>query len=81
MYGGKIPQEVWSGRKANISHLRVFWSTTHVHVLDKRREKLDDKSERFMFMGYDPSSKGYKLYNPNNKKMVVSRDVEFDEEG
>ena len=34
-----------------------------------------------MFIGYDASSKGYKLYNPNNGKTIVSRDVEFYEEG
>ena len=61
--------------------MRVFGSIAHVHVLGETRAKLDDKSERFIFIGYDSSSKGYKLYNPNNKKMVVSRDVEFDEEG
>ena len=61
--------------------MRVFGSIAYVHVPDERREKLDDKSERFIFIGYDSSSKGYKLYNPNNKKMVVSRDVVFDEEG
>ncbi|CAH9068200.1 unnamed protein product, partial [Cuscuta europaea] len=26
-------------------------------------------------------SKGYKLYNPDLKKLIISRDVEFDEEG
>ena len=34
-----------------------------------------------MFIGYDPSSKGYKLYNPSTGKVIVSQDVEFDEEG
>ena len=33
-----------------------------------------------MFVGYDASSKGYKLYNLNNNKVVVDRDVDFDEE-
>ncbi|KAM1744384.1 hypothetical protein ACFX11_011278 [Malus domestica] len=78
---GKTPQEAWSGRKPGISHLRVFGSIAHVHVPDKRRTKLDDKSEKFIFIGYDSNSKGYKLYNPNNGKMVISRDVTFDEEG
>ena len=31
-----------------------------------------------MFIGYDPS---YKLYNSSTGKVIVSRDVEFDEEG
>ena len=43
--------------------------------------KLNDKSERFIFIDYDSSAKGQKLYNPNNKKMVISRDAVFDEEG
>src|SRR5690606_37766125 len=37
--------------------------------------------ESFIFIGYDANSKGYKLFNPNNKKVVISRDVVFDEEG
>lgn len=78
---GKTPQEAWSGRKPGISHLRVFESVAHVHIPDERRAKLEDKSEKFIFVGYDPNSKGYKLYIPNNKKIVVSRDVVFDEEG
>ncbi|KAE8657590.1 hypothetical protein F3Y22_tig00116989pilonHSYRG00496 [Hibiscus syriacus] len=78
---GKTPQEAWSGRKPGISHLRTFGSIAHVHVLDERRTKLDDKSESFIFIGYDANSKGYKLYNPNNKKFVISRDVVFNEEG
>ncbi|KAH9671981.1 hypothetical protein KPL70_017541 [Citrus sinensis] len=77
---GKTPQEAWSGRKPGITHLRVFGSIAHVHVPDESRAKLDDKSEQFIFIGYDNNSKGYKLYNPNNGKIVISRDpVNFQE--
>ena len=72
---GKTPQGSWSGRKPGITHLRVFGSIAHVHVPDESRAKLDDKSEKFIFIGYDNNSKGYKLYNPNNKKIVINRDV------
>lgn len=41
-----------------ISHLRVFGSVAHVHIADERSTKLDDKSESFVFIGYDSSSKG-----------------------
>ncbi|KAH9752860.1 hypothetical protein KPL71_014876 [Citrus sinensis] len=71
---GKTLQEAWSGRKPGITHLRVFGSIAHVHVPDESRAKLDDKSEKFIFIGYDNNSKGYKLYNPNNGKIVISRD-------
>ncbi|KAH9687903.1 hypothetical protein KPL70_014941 [Citrus sinensis] len=72
---GKTPQEAWSGRKPGITHLRVFGSIAHVHVPDESRAKLDDKSEKFIFIGYDNNSKGYKLYNPNNGKIMISRDI------
>uniref|UniRef100_A0A2N9G770 Integrase catalytic domain-containing protein n=1 Tax=Fagus sylvatica TaxID=28930 RepID=A0A2N9G770_FAGSY len=78
---GKTPQQAWSRKKPTVSHLRVFGSIAYVHVPDQERSKLDDKSEKYVFIGYDPSSKGYKLYNPSTKKVIVSRDVEFDEEG
>ena len=44
------------------------------------KSKLDDKSVKHVFVGYDASSEGYKLYNPVVKKMMVSRDIVFDEE-
>ena len=76
----KTPQEAWGGIKPNISHLRVFGSVCYAHVPDEKWTKLDDKSEKFVFIGYDSRSKGYKLYNPSNGKIIISRDVEFDEE-
>jgi len=33
-----------------------------------------------IFMGYD-QKKGYKHYNPNEGKIMISRDFEFNEEG
>ncbi|CAJ2640870.1 unnamed protein product [Trifolium pratense] len=78
---GKTPQEAWSGRKPEISHLRVFGSIAHAHIPDEKRSKLDDKSEKYIFIGYDANSKGYKLYNPDTGKTIISRNVIFDEEG
>ncbi|GKD76667.1 retrovirus-related pol polyprotein from transposon TNT 1-94, partial [Tanacetum coccineum] len=77
----KTPQEAWNGLKPTVSHLRVFGSIAYVHIPSQRRSKLDDRSEKHVFVGYDKQSKGYKLYNPVTRKVVVSRDVEFDEEG
>nr|XP_009762152.1 PREDICTED: uncharacterized protein LOC104214207 [Nicotiana sylvestris] len=52
----------------------------YAHVPHQGRAKIDDPSVKHVFVGYDTSSKGYKLYNPSSGKVVVSRDVEFDEE-
>ena len=30
-----------------------------------------------IFIGYNPETKAYRLYDPLNNKMILSRDVEF----
>ncbi|GKD48884.1 retrovirus-related pol polyprotein from transposon TNT 1-94 [Tanacetum coccineum] len=77
----KTPQEAWNGMKPIVSYLRIFGSIVYVHVPSQRRSKLDDRSKKHVFVGYDKQSKGYMLYNPVTRKVVVSRDVDFDEEG
>lgn len=58
----------------------MFGSIAYTHVPDERRTKLDDNIEKYVFVGYDLSSKGYKIYNPNSRKIVISHDVECEEE-
>jgi hypothetical protein len=41
--------------------------------------KLDDKSKKIIFVSYDQKCKGYKFYNSNKGKIMISRDVEFNE--
>jgi hypothetical protein len=77
----KTPEEAWSGRRPSIRHLRVFGCIAYVHVPDQIRKKLDDKGEKCIFIGYSSNSKAYKLYNPETKKVIISRDVTFDEGG
>ncbi|KAK3042430.1 hypothetical protein RJ639_000154 [Escallonia herrerae] len=67
--------------EANIQARFILERPINTHVLySLEMSKVDDKIERYIFIGYDQSSKGYKLYNPSNGKIVISRDVEFDEE-
>lgn len=74
-------QEACNERKLNVTHLKVFGSIDYVYVHYQIRTKLYDKNKMMIFVGYDTKSKRYKLYNPNEEKMVINRDVEFDEEG
>ena len=76
----KTPQELWRGHKPNVSHFKIFGSVAYAHIPDQKRTKLEDKSQKLVFIGYDEKSKAYKLYNPLEKKLVVSRDVEVNEE-
>ena len=62
-----------------MSHLKAFESVAYTHIPDKKHVKLDDKSMKLIFVGYDSRSKTYKLYDPVNKKIHISRDVQVDE--
>jgi hypothetical protein len=73
------PHEVWSGKKPSLQHLRVFGCDAYVHVPKENRSKLDNKAEKCIFIGYKDGVKGYKLWNPETKKIVYSRDVVFRE--
>ena len=41
--------------------------------------KLGKKAEKHIFIGYKDGLKGYKLWNPETKKVVYNRDVVFRE--
>ncbi|GAU49301.1 hypothetical protein TSUD_367130 [Trifolium subterraneum] len=75
---GITPEECWSKNKPSVKHLRVFGSIAYKHVPDQLRKKLDDKATTMILVGYHPTG-GYKLYDPVNKSVVVSRDVVIDE--
>ena len=62
-----------------ISHLMYLEAFTCAHVPDRKQSKLDDKSGKYVFIGFDSNSKGFKLYNPNNDKIINSRDANFNE--
>ena len=53
---------------------------SYVHIPDGQRRKLDAKARKSIFVGYPPGVKGYKLYDLEKKKFVVSRDVQFFEQ-
>lgn len=55
---------------------KLFGSNAYAKVLGPLK-KLDDRSEKFIFLGYAPN--GYRLWNPRKRKIVISRDVKFEE--
>ena len=76
----KAPDEVWTGTPCDYSRLRVFGCPCYVHIQDTQRSKLDSKSKECIFLGYKKGVKGYKLSDPTSHKVVISKDVVFEEE-
>ncbi|GAA0186225.1 hypothetical protein LIER_33513 [Lithospermum erythrorhizon] len=75
----KIPQEAWSGTKPTVEHFKVWVCVAHAHTPKIHKGKLDKRSAVCVFLGMSSVTKGYRLYNTETKKIVVSRDVVFEE--
>ncbi len=73
----KTPQEVCSGRKPNVFHLRIFDCKAFAHVHDEKRTKLESKSMPCVFLGYYEGTKAYCLMCVETKRIIKSRDVVF----
>ena len=75
----RIPEEVWTGKNVKFSYLRVFGCVSYVHISDHGRNKLDAKSLKCTFIGYGVDDFGYKFWDYQNKKVIRSKDVIFNE--
>ena len=56
----------------------MIFSICYKHVPNTRRRNLGDKSEPMILVGYHKTG-AYKLLNPINKKIMMSRDIVIDE--
>lgn len=74
-----VPEEVWSGIKPNINHFKIFESIGFVHIPSQLRSKLEERSHKCIFLGISFESKAYRMYDPIQGKIIVSKDVVFSE--
>lgn len=57
----------------------MFGCYAYALVPKERRTKLDDNTVTSIIVGYGPN--GYRLWNPDTRNLIYSRDVKFDESG
>lgn len=74
------PYESLKGRKPNLEHIRVFGCVAHAKSVKPHQKKLEDRSQPMIYLGVEEGTKGCRLYNPNNEKLVISRDTHFEED-
>ena len=70
--------QLWTGRKPSLGHVRIWGSLTH--VLKRDPSKLKTRSIVCLFMGYPKGTKGYMFYDPQDQKVFVSTNARFLEE-
>lgn len=55
---GKTPMEMWSGKKPNLSNMKIFGSEVTTQIPKDKRQNWDSKSKKLIFVGYCESTKG-----------------------
>ena len=69
--------EAWSCRVAqDYGLLRIFDCPTYYHV---KEDKLDPIVRQGVFVRFKKGVKSYKIWDPNDIKIILSKDVIFDE--
>ena len=64
----------------DVSHIDIFGSVCYYHVHADNRNKLDPSREKGILIGYNDISKEYRVYIPVYRRIIVSRDVQFDDD-
>jgi hypothetical protein len=77
--GEKTLEEEFSRVKPDIGHLRIFGCQFYIHTPLEKRMKLDPLGQKGIFLGYSETSKDYRIFIPMQRKILVSRDVNFKE--
>lgn len=82
---GRIPMELFSGKRQSVAHTRVFGSkcwakTPTIHGAQVTGgSKLDPRSVECRLLGYASGTGNYKVQDVTTHRIYVSRDVVFEE--
>ena len=73
--GMSTPEEVFSGKKPDISHLNIFGSPVYIHVTKDARKKLEMIAEVGIFLGYTETPHNYRVYLLDSWMTVLRQDI------
>lgn len=76
---GTTPFEKLTGIIPSVHHLRIFGCRTFVLNTNPSLMKWAPRSTECIFLGYDSTSRGFRNYHKASRKILISKDVEFDE--
>nr|GEV47825.1 hypothetical protein [Tanacetum cinerariifolium] len=76
---GKTPYHIINDRKPSIKHLHIFGSICYITRDAKNLDKMKEKGDPCIPVGYSTQSKGYHVYNKRTRMIVESIHIRFDE--
>ena len=69
-----------SQKRYDEEDLRIFGRPAYSLVDRQKRNKLESKFKKCIFIRFTKVVKGFRLWDPENRSAFTSRDVVFDEE-
>lgn len=75
----KTPLEILTGKRPNFHRLKTFGCLCNSYLRPYTDYKLENKSERCVFLGYSSQYKGYIALLPDNK-IIITRHMFFNEQ-
>lgn len=75
----KTPYELMANKKPSVKYFHVFGGKCYVLKDGELLGKFDAKAEEGIFRGYSLESKAYRVFMINDKKVVDSLNVTFDD--
>ena len=66
-------KEAFIGVKPEVGHLQIFGCPIYIHVPKEKRIKLEPSGKEGTFVGYNGSSKAYKIYILGSKGIEVKK--------
>ena len=76
----KTAYEIWNGKKPKVKYFRVFGCKCSILNDWENLGKFNTKSDEGIFLGYSTTSQAYRVYNKRTKTVMVSINVEIDDD-
>ncbi|GJS72394.1 retrovirus-related pol polyprotein from transposon TNT 1-94 [Tanacetum coccineum] len=76
---GKTAYHIINDRKPSIKHLHIFGCTCYITRDGENLDKMKEKGDPCVMVGYSTQSKGYRVYNKRTRLIVESIHIKFDE--
>ncbi|GJV36375.1 retrovirus-related pol polyprotein from transposon TNT 1-94 [Tanacetum coccineum] len=76
---GKTAYHIINDRKPSIKHLYIFGCICYITRDGENLDKMKEKGDPCVMVGYSTQSKGYRVYNKRTRLIVESIHIKFDE--
>ncbi|GJR62153.1 retrovirus-related pol polyprotein from transposon TNT 1-94 [Tanacetum coccineum] len=76
---GKTAYHIINDRKPSIKHLHIFGCICYITKDGENLDKMKEKGDPCVMVGYSTQSKGYRVYNKRTRLIVESIHIKFDE--